>query len=98
MSIRLKRPSGYGEDNSKEEPRMETWMIIAVIAIVLALGIAAWLEWSRRRSGHLKDRFGSEYDHVTDSEGRRTGERALRERESRVNKLQIRDLSNDQLQ
>jgi hypothetical protein len=73
-------------------------MIIAAIGILLALGIAAYLEWGRRRSNHLRDRFGSEYEHVTDSEGRRGGERALREREERVNKLQIRELTNDQLQ
>lgn len=77
---------------------MEPWMIIAGIGILLALGIAAYLEWGRRRSGHLKDRFGSEYENVTEAEGRRGGERALRERELRVSKLRIRELSNDQLQ
>jgi hypothetical protein len=77
---------------------MEAWMIIAVIGILIAVAIAAYLEWGNRRSGHLKDRFGSEYEHVTDAEGRRGGEAALREREERVSKLQIRDLSNDQLQ
>jgi hypothetical protein len=78
---------------------METWMIIAAIGILLAIGIAAYLAWGqRRRSTHLKDRFGSEYDEVTDAEGRRGGERALREREERVSKLHIRELSNEQLQ
>jgi len=77
---------------------METWMIIAVIAILVAVGIAAWYEWGRRRSNNLKGRFGSEYDYVTESEGRRDGERALREREQRVSKLRIRELSSDQLQ
>jgi hypothetical protein len=73
-------------------------MIIAGIGILLALGIAAYLEWGKRRSDHLRDRFGSEYEHVTDSEGRRGGERALREREERVSKFEIRDLTNDELQ
>ena len=77
---------------------METWMIIAVIAILLVLGIAAYVALTSRRSTHLKDRFGSEYDHMTEASGRRGGERALREREERVSKLQIRELSNDQLQ
>jgi hypothetical protein len=35
---------------------------------------------------------------MTDADGRRDAERALRERENRVQKLQIRDLSNEQLQ
>lgn len=77
---------------------METWMIIAAIGILIALAIAAYLAWNQRRSSRLRDRFGTEYEQVTERQGRRGGERALREREERVSKLHIRDLSNEQLQ
>jgi hypothetical protein len=77
---------------------METWMIIAAIAILIAIGIAVYIEMNSRRSKHLKERFGSEYEQVTESEGRRGGERALAEREKRVSKLQLRELSTEQLQ
>lgn len=77
---------------------METWMIIAAIGILLAIGIAAYLEINKRKSDGLKERFGSEYEHMTESSGRRDGEKALREREQRVDALQIRDLEPEQLQ
>jgi hypothetical protein len=77
---------------------METWMIIAGIGILLAIGIAAWLAIQSRQRKHLRERFGSEYEHMTTASGRRDAERALREREQRVEKLQIRELSNEQLQ
>jgi hypothetical protein len=77
---------------------METWMIIAIIAILIVAAIAVYIEWNSRRSKDLKGRFGSEYDQVTERDGTRRGEAALREREQRVSKLRIRELSNDQLQ
>lgn len=66
--------------------------IVAVI-IVAALIIAA-IFWSRRRrSAHLRDRFGPEYDRAVDVRGDRAkAEAELARREKRVEKLDIRPL------
>ena len=78
---------------------METWMIVAIVVIaIFVLGAIAWAWSQQRRSSMLRDRFGSEYDHTTSETGRRQGERALEERQKRVEKLHIRDLSTEQLQ
>lgn len=68
-------------------------ILIAVIAIaVIALGI--YLA-TRRRSEHLRERFGPEYDRAV-TDGRLSGERELAARQRRVEKLQIRPLEPDQ--
>jgi hypothetical protein len=77
---------------------METWMIIAAIAVLVAIGIAVWYAMSSRQSKHLQERFGPEYEHMSTTAGRKDAEKALREREARVEKLRIRDLSTEQLQ
>ena len=52
---------------------------------------------NKRRSDHLRDRFGDEYDRTLDNAGDRTkAERALEEREERVNALEIRRLTADE--
>lgn len=75
---------------------METWEWIAIAAVgavgvlvLFALGTA--LVRKRRRS-HLKERFGSEYDHAVSTAGKRDGERRLTEIEDLHDDLQIRPL------
>lgn len=67
------------------------WIIVAVV--IAAIVIAA-LGWSRRRrSDHLKDQFGPEYDRAVEAKGDRAkAEAELAEREKRVEKLDIRPL------
>lgn len=66
--------------------------ILVVVVLVIAIGI--WLFVSRRRTDHLRDRFGEEYDRTLDDAGDRTAaERALEEREKRVDGLDIRPLT-----
>lgn len=69
------------------------WIVVAVV-IVAAL-IVAGLLWSRRRrSEHLRDRFGREYDRaVKDKGGEAKAEAELLEREKRVKKLDIHPLN-----
>ena len=68
------------------------WIVVAVIivAVLIAIGIF----WSRRRrSEHLRDRFGPEYDRAVDAKGDRAkAEVELAKREKRVEKLNIRPL------
>ncbi len=68
------------------------WIIVAV-AVVAVIGFAAYL-WSRkRRTEHLRQRFGPEYEHEVETRGNRTkAEAELAEREKRVSKLEIRPL------
>jgi len=72
------------------------WIIVAVI-VVAALLVGAIL-WSRsRRSEHLRDRFGPEYDRAVEAKGDRSkAEAELAEREKRVEKLDIRPLEPDE--
>lgn len=70
-----------------------TAWIIAAIVVVAILIVAASLWSRRRRSDHLKDRFGPEYDRAVEEKGGRSkAEADLAEREKRVEKLHIRPL------
>ena len=69
-----------------------SWIIIAII-IVAALIVAGVLWSRRRRTDHLRDRFGAEYDRAVDAKGGRSkAEADLAEREKRVEKLDIHPL------
>jgi hypothetical protein len=74
---------------------MQNWQTIAIAAAaVLVVAIAAWLINEKRRSRHLQDHFGSEYDRtVTELGGRRQAESELARREQRVRNLKVRPLS-----
>ena len=69
------------------------WIIIAVVAAIVLLGVV--LNAARaRRTRALQERFGSEYDRTVDQAGGRRGaERELRDREKRHEELDIRPLS-----
>jgi hypothetical protein len=73
---------------------MSTGTLLAiVIAIVVVLALAAVAVSLMRRRRHLRDRFGPEYERtVEESDGRRTAERELREREKRHDALDIKPL------
>jgi hypothetical protein len=69
------------------------WIVIAVVAAVVVLGIV-WAATRTRRTRALQDHFGPEYDRtVEQSRGRRDAERELREREKRHEQLNLRPLS-----
>jgi hypothetical protein len=69
------------------------WIVIAVAAVLLVLGIV-WTATSKRRTRSLQDRFGREYDRtVENAGGRRAGERELSDREKRHQELELRPLS-----
>jgi len=68
------------------------WIVIAVVAVLVVLGIA-WAATSKRRSRSLQDRFGPEYDRAVEKAGgRREGERELATREQRHDKLDLQPL------
>ncbi|MXM66111.1 hypothetical protein GR925_22345 [Streptomyces sp. HUCO-GS316] len=64
--------------------------IIIPIAVLLAVAVVVTLVMRRR---HLRERFGPEYERtVAESDGRRSAERELRERERRHDSLDIKPL------
>jgi len=69
------------------------WIVIAVVAAVVILGIV-WSALRAKRSRGLQDSFGSEYDRTVDEAGgRRAAERELRDRQKQHEQLEIRPLS-----
>ena len=66
--------------------------LIAAIVLV-AIGLVAVIAFRGWRSQKLRDKFGSEYDHIVDELGDlRAAEETLVQREKRVNRLDIHDL------
>ena len=69
------------------------WIVIAVAAVIVVLGIV-WATTRARRTRALQDRFGREYDRTVEhAGGRREAERELLEREKRHEQLDLRPLS-----
>jgi hypothetical protein len=68
------------------------WIVIGIgAAVVLAAG--AWMTIVARRRGHLRERFGPEYNRtVSERRTRREAETELREREKRREAIEVRPL------
>jgi hypothetical protein len=73
---------------------MPTWgWILIVIAALVLVGAAAWAVAVRRRTEHLRGRFGPEYNRVASTAAsKRDAEKELTSREARREKLEIRPL------
>ena|SRR5918999_1061660 len=75
-------------------------IIIAVIValILVAILASAWAFFRRRRSEHLRRRFGPEYDYTVDTLGDRPrAESELADREKRAKSLKIRSLTREEV-
>ncbi len=69
-------------------------LIAVIVVIVLIAAVAIYVALQRRKTDHLKGRFGDEYDRAVDDVGNRgKAEAALAEREERVDALTIRPLT-----
>jgi hypothetical protein len=77
---------------------MELWQIVLTAAVILvALAGAGWFAMRQRRTQQLSDRFGPEYRETIERTGdQRAAERELEARQERVEKLEIRGLSDDE--
>ncbi|CAN5237916.1 hypothetical protein BH09ACT13_BH09ACT13_16270 [soil metagenome] len=73
---------------------MDTWIVVVIVVAVLAiLGVLAWAFSKRRRTEHLKERFGPEYDRtVAETDKPREAEKELLAREERHEELDLRPL------
>ena len=70
-------------------------LIVLAAAVILVIGVFAWLYMRRRRNmtADLRRRFGPEYDRAVREHGsERKAEAKLADREKRVEDLKIRDL------
>ena len=69
------------------------WIAVGVVALLVVAGLIA--RGARRaRSAQLREKFGSEYDHVIGEKGKRKrGEQELLAREAEVQKYNIRPLT-----
>jgi len=73
---------------------MPQWAItVIVILLIVAVAEAAWIFLQRRRSDHLRRRFGPEYIRTVEEHGNQVrAESDLERRERRVEKLHIHPL------
>lgn len=76
---------------------MPEWLwILIVVAALVVIGLIAWAVLARRRSEHLRERFGPEYDRtVSEQGGRRDAETELQRREEKRERLDIVPLSSE---
>lgn len=67
------------------------WVLLGVVIVV---ALAAYFIFRNRRTAALRDHFGAEYDRTVEQTGARAkAEAALKDREERVAKLDIRPLT-----
>ena len=73
--------------------------IVVALVLVAILLTAAWVFSRRRRTERLRRRFGSEYEHTATTLGdRRQAEAELADREKQAKSLQIRPLSQEEVE
>jgi hypothetical protein len=74
-----------------------TVVIVLVVALVAAIGAAIWFYSRSKRTEALQERFGPEYDRaLTTHHDQGKAERELKEREERVDHLNIRALDTEE--
>lgn len=75
---------------------MDTQILIIIVVVIVLIAVAAVAAFAfnrRRKSAHIEQKFGPEYERAVEHHGgRREAERELAERERRRSKLDIRPL------
>jgi hypothetical protein len=74
---------------------MELWQIALIVLVaIVVVGALAWMMTQRKRTEHLTERYGPEYQRTLESTGDRgEAERELEAREERVKQYEIKPLS-----
>ncbi|HEU5317201.1 MAG TPA: hypothetical protein VFX49_13915 [Chloroflexota bacterium] len=71
-----------------------TVVVVGVVIALIVLALVAWAYSGRRRSAELRERFGPEYERVVSEYGdQKIAEDKLRERQERVEALELRTLA-----
>jgi hypothetical protein len=69
-------------------------VVLVVLVVAVMIGVAFYLQKRKRTTAELRNRFGSEYDRAVLEYGSEAkAEAKLADREARVEKLKIRDLT-----
>lgn len=72
---------------------MPAWGWILIVVALAAVAVVGWFVTRERRTMHLRDRFGPEYERVAgEATSRREAESELREREARRDELEVEPL------
>ena len=72
----------------------QTLIFILIVAAIIVVALLVWATMRKKRTDHLRDRFGDEYDRTVETTGKRgDAEDNLIEREKRVDSLDIRPLT-----
>lgn len=80
------------------ETTNNTLIIVVILALLIVFGVGAMIWARRQRSQRLQERFGPEYDHMIDVVKDETqAERELEQRIARVEALDIRSLSAEEM-
>src|SRR5687767_14093680 len=75
---------------------MDTAVLVAIVPVVALAVIAGFVRMNQSRSRkELQEKFGPEYERAISGSKRTEAERELKERADRVEKLRIKDLSED---
>jgi hypothetical protein len=75
---------------------MDPKLMWTILAVVIAAAVVLWMVSRKRRSDHLRARFGREYEHTVRNMGDVSkAEASLQARARRVEKLHIHPLSTD---
>ncbi len=69
--------------------------VIGIVVVAAALVIGVYM-WQHARTTRLQSQYGREYDRAVDELGRVRAQKALSERERRVERMQIRALTREQ--
>jgi hypothetical protein len=69
--------------------------VIGIVVVAAALVIGVYM-WQHARTTQLQSQYGREYDRAVDELGRVRAQKALSERERRVERMQIRALTREQ--
>jgi hypothetical protein len=72
---------------------MDPKQLIVIVLAFAALLLIAWVFVRKQRTASLRGRFGAEYDRAVRESGPQRAESVLVEREKRVQKFSIRELS-----
>jgi hypothetical protein len=73
---------------------LEVVIVVVLIVLVLAAAAGFYIYQQNRNTGHLREQFGSEYDRTVSETGKRSdAEKELKQREERIDQLEIRELT-----
>jgi FtsZ-interacting cell division protein ZipA len=75
---------------------MDPKQLVVVLVALAALLVIAWVFVRKQRTSKLRSRFGPEYDRAVRESGPQRAEAVLLEREKRVQKFRIRELSTEE--